>query len=325
MRVSPALLLLPAAALAQFRSTVPLVVAPITVTDAQGHYIDGLTEDDLLLSDNNVLQRIRLDYDPYPISLVVAVENGAKSEPAINKLGGSGILFANLVAAYGGETALLTFADEVTLRHDFTGDADAIAKPLRNLHVEGVGACTIDAIQKAMTMLAERPKERRRILFIVAESRDRSSATKLDDAIRAVQRENATVYWLTYSAALMPYTMKPKTVHSIHPEEDGKLIENDVQPAEWDFMGALHELINLKAPNIADLFSRVTGAHTMNFLRKSALEDEIHSLGEEIHRQYIVSFQPPSSEPGAFHTIRVAVKGHPEWITKTRQGYWAVD
>ncbi len=325
MRVFPALLLLSAAAQAQFRSTVPLVVAPITVTDAKGHYIDGLTEDDLLLSDNNVPQRIRLDYDPYPISLVVAVETGAKSEPAINKLGGSGILFANLVAAYGGETALLTFADEVKVRHDFTGDPDAIASPLRNLHVEGAGACMLDAIKQAMTMLAARPKERRRILFLIAENRDRGSATKIDEAVRAVQRENATVYWLTYSAALMPYTMKTKTVHSIHREEDGKVIENDVQPMEWDIMGAIHELVHLNAPDIADMFSRVTGAHTMNFLKKSGLEDEIHRLGEEIHRQYIASFQPPPGEPGAFHTIRIAVKGHPEWKAKTREGYWAVE
>ncbi len=325
MRVLPALLLLAAAAPAQFRSTVPLVVAPITVTDSKGHYVDGLTEDDLLLSDNNVPQRIRLDYDPFPISLVIAVETGNKSEAAINKLSGSGILFSNLVAAYGGETALLTFADEVHLRHDFTSDADAIAKPLRNLHVEGVGACMLDAIQQAMTMLAARPKERRRILFLVAENRDRSSATKIDDAIRAVQRENATVYWLTYSAALTPYTMKTKTVHSIYKEEDGKVIENDVQPNEWDLMGALHELAHLNAPNIAELFSRVTGAHTMNFLKKSGLEDAIHQMGEEIHRQYIASFQPPASEPGAFHTISIAVKGHPEWKAKTRAGYWAVE
>ena len=63
----------------------------------------------------------------------------------------------------------------------------------------------------------------------------------------------------------------------------------------------------------------------MNFLKKSGLEDEIHKLGEEIHRQYIASFQPPPGEPGAFHTIRITVKRHPEWKAKTREGYWAVE
>jgi hypothetical protein len=99
MRIAAAIVVLAFAARAQLKSTVPLVVAPITVTGAKGHYIECLTERDLLLYDNNVPQPIHLEYSAYPISLVVAVETNSNSEPAINKLGGSGILFANLIAA----------------------------------------------------------------------------------------------------------------------------------------------------------------------------------------------------------------------------------
>jgi hypothetical protein len=176
-----------------------------------------------------------------------------------------------------------------------------------------------------MKMLDARKPDRRRILFLVAEKRDRSSAAKLEEAVRAVQRQNAAVYWLTYSPSLTQYTMRPKTVHSIDPKEDGKLIENDVQLPEWNIIGALYELGHLHAPDIAALFSRITGAHTMNFLKKSGVEEEIHAIGEEVHRQYIATFQPPHGEPGEFHTIRLEVKAHPEWKLKTREGYWAVD
>jgi VWFA-related protein len=325
MRGALGIVVLACSAMAQFRSTAPLVVAPITVTDAKGRYIDGLTEQDLLLYDNNVARPIHLEYSAYPISLVVAVETNSNSEPAINKLGGSGILFSNLVAAEGGETALISFSDTVVLRQNFTADAEAIMRPLRNMHVEGNGACTLDAIVTAMKMLDTRKPDRRRILFLVAEKRDRSSTAKLEEAVQAVQRQNAAVYWLTYSPTLTQYTMRPKTVHSIDPKEDGKLIENDVQLPEWNIIGALYELAHLNAPDIAALFSRVTGAHTLNFLKKSGLEEEIHAIGEEIHRQYIATFQPPHSEAGLFHTIRVEAKAHPEWQVKTREGYWAVD
>lgn len=328
MRIVLAIVVLAAAALtaaAQFRSTVPLVVAPITVTDAKGRYMDGLTERDLLLYDNNVPQPIHLEYSAYPISLVVAVETNANSEPAINKLGGSGILFSTLVAAEDGETALITFSDHIVLRQAFGSDPDAIVRPLKNMHVEGDGACTLDAIVYAMRMLDTRKPDRRRILFLVAEKRDRSSAAKLEEAVRAVQRQNAAVYWLTYSPTLTQYTMRPKTVHSVDPKEDGKLIENDVQLPEWNIIGALYELAHLHAPDIAALFSGVTGAHTMNFLKKSGVEEEIHAIGEEVHRQYIATFQPPHGEPGQFHAIRVEARDHPEWKVKTREGYWAVD
>jgi VWFA-related protein len=309
MRCALGILLLVSSAAAQFRSTVPLVVAPITVTDAKGHYIDGLSERDLLLYDNNVPQPIHLEYSAYPISLVVAVETNSNSEPAINKLGGSGILFSNLVAAEGGETALLSFSETVVLRQGFTSDPDAIMRPLRDMHVEGTGACTLDAIVYAMKMLNARPPDRRRILLLVAEKRDRSSAAKLEEAVQAVQRQNAAVYWLTYSPSITQYTMRPKTLHCYDPnvkcddprKDDGKLIDNDVQLPEWNIIGALQELAHLREPDIATLFSRVTGAHTMNFLKKSGLEDEIHAMGEEIHRQYIATFQPPRSEAGLFH------------------------
>jgi VWFA-related protein len=328
MRLALGMAALAATALAQFKSTVPLVVAPITVMDAKGGYIAGLTEQDLLLYDNNVPQPIHLEYSAYPISLVVAVETNSNSEPAINKLGGSGILFSSLVAADGGETALISFSDTVVLRQDFTADPDAIERPLRNMHVEGNDACTLDAIVTAMKMLDKRPPDRRRILFLVAEKRDRSSAAKLEDAVRAVQSQNAAVYWLTYSPSLTQYTMRPKTVKwkpGVDFKDEGKLIDNDVQLPEWNIIGALQELAHLSEPDIAALFSRVTGAHTMNFLKKSGVEEEIHAMGEEIHRQYIATFQPPHGEPGQFHAIRVEVKAHPEWSVKTREGYWAVD
>jgi VWFA-related protein len=330
MRKVLGLLVFACLASAQFKSTVPLVVAPITVTDAKGRYIDGLTEQDLLLYDNNVSQPIHLEYSAYPISLVVAVETGSKSEPAINKLGGSGILFADLIAAEGGESALISFSDTVRLRQGFSADPDAIERPLRNMHVEGSGSCTLDAIVAAMHMLDTRKPDRRRILFLVAEKRDKGSAAKLEEAVRAVQRQNAAVYWITYSPSLTQYTMRPKTVHwkpnsGIELKDEGMLIDNDVPLPEMDVIGALKELGRLNEPDLAALFARVTGAHTMNFLKKDGLEEEIHAMGEEIHRQYIATFQPLRSEPGQFHTIRIEVKNRPDLRANTREGYWAVE
>jgi hypothetical protein len=62
MRVAAAIVLLACAVRAQFKSTVPLVVAPTTVTDSKGRYVDGLTPEDLILYDNNVPQAIQMDW-----------------------------------------------------------------------------------------------------------------------------------------------------------------------------------------------------------------------------------------------------------------------
>src|SRR5207342_2093912 len=121
-----AVVILTSSGWAQFKSTVPLVVAPTTVTDSRDHFVDGLTPDALILYDNNVPQRIQMDWMTYPIDLVVVVQTSSNSGAVIDKLGGSGILFTQLLAADAGETAVISFADEVKVHQDFTSNPDLV-------------------------------------------------------------------------------------------------------------------------------------------------------------------------------------------------------
>ena len=337
MRVLPALVLLACPAWAQFKSTVPLVVVPTTVTDSTGRYVDGLTASDLLLYDNSVPQAVQMDWMTYPISLVVAVQTSENSGAVIDKLGGSGILFTQLLAADAGETAVLSFSDRVVLHQDFTAGPDAVIRSLRMLRKEGSSAHMLDALMRAFRMLEERPPGRRRIVLMVAERHDRSSAAKVPEVMAEAQRLNAAVYWLTWSPFLQPFTVKPKTVEDTKPEAERiKLREcltcppPDDTPVPPDlgpggYLYGLAELFRLSKPDLPALFTRTTGGRTLNFLRKHALEDAIQLVGEEVHRQYILSFQPRNAEPGKYHLIRVAVKGRPELNVTAREGYWAVE
>ena len=120
MRVAALLLLIATVAGAQFKSTATLVVAPTTVTDSKGKYVDVTDPADLVLYDNGVRQPIQVDESFNPISLVVAVQTSANSAAILDKLGSSGILFTDLLAGDRGETALVTFSDEVRTKRDFT-------------------------------------------------------------------------------------------------------------------------------------------------------------------------------------------------------------
>ena len=186
-------------------------------------------------------------------------------------------------------------------------------------------------------MLEQRPLGRRRIILMIAEKRDRSSQAKLDEVMERVERLNAAVYWLTYSPFLQPFTVKPKTAEDLKPEggaDQGPEVRS--LPGARRHSGSARlgarrsrctrsaELVRLHQPDLADLFTRTTGGRTLNFLKKNALEDAIQLVGEEVHRQYILSFEPKGGEPGKFHAIRVAVKGRPELEAKTREGYWAL-
>ena len=337
MRVLAAIAVLVSTAPAQFRSTVQLVVAPTTVTDSKGRYVDGLTAEDLILYDNNVPQPIQMDWMTFPIDLVVVVQTSANSGAVIDKLGGSGILLTQLLAAEAGETAVISFSDDVRLHQDFTGAPDRVIHALRMLRKEGGSVHTLDALREAFAMLERRPAARRRIVLMIAEKRDRGSAAKLADVMARAQRLNAAVYWLTFSPMLEPFTVKPKTKEDLKPEAerikkqecamcpkpDDTPVPPDLGPGS--LLYGLGELFRLRQPDLADLFPRTTGGRTLSFLKKSGLEQTIQLVGAEVHRQYVLSFQPKAPEPGKFHAIRVVVRQRPELTAKTREGYWAVD
>jgi len=336
MRVAAAVIMLACTGWAQFKSTAPLVVAPTTVTDSKGQYVDGLTPADLILYDNNVPQAIHMDWMTYPIDLVVAVQTSSNSGAVIDKLGGSGILFTELLAADAGETAVISFSDEVNVHQDFTGSADSVIHALRMLRKEGGNAHMLDALRQALLMLERRPPGRRRIIFMIAERRDRSSQAKLAEVMERVERLNAVVYWLTYSPLLQPFTVKPKTAEDLKPEDERiKTKKCDLCPSPDDTpvppdlgpggpLYAIGELVRLHQPDLSSLFTKITGGRTLNFLKKNALEQAIQLMSEEVHRQYILSFEPKGGEPGKFHAVRVTVKDRPELQAKTRAGYWAV-
>src|ERR1039458_1528757 len=135
MRALALFLLTAAVACAQFKSTAALVIAPTTVTDSKGKYIDALDPADLVLYDKGVPQPIQVDESYNPISLVVAVQTSANSAGILDKLGTSGILLTNLLAGDRGETALVTFSDEVRTLRDFTTNSDSPVAGLRSLPV----------------------------------------------------------------------------------------------------------------------------------------------------------------------------------------------
>jgi VWFA-related protein len=336
MRIAAGLLLVPCALVAQFRSTVPLVVAPTSVVDAKGRYVDGLTADDLILYDNNVPQKLQLEWETYPIDLVVAVQTSANAGAVIDKLGGSGVLFQELLAAEGGETAVITFSDEVLHHLDFTGKAELVTHTLRMLRKEGGGPCTLDALREAFSMLERRPAGRRRVVLLVAEKRERGSKAALAEVAAQAQRLNASVYWLTFSPFLQPYTVKAKTMEDLKPEAERIKVQKcamcpkpDTRPVPPDLgpgglLYGLGELARMSKPDLSEIFPRATGGQSMGFLTKGALEKMIQRVGEEIHRQYILTFEPKGGEPGQFHAVRVAVKGRPELTARTREGYWVL-
>jgi VWFA-related protein len=198
-----------------------LVLVPTLVTDAYGKVIFGLREEDFVLFDNGVEQKIRLDetYASRPVSLVVAVQRGGRAAQVLGKgcapanennifstrigkcttpLHGIARMLDIFLAGPGSEMALLTFDSHVTLRHGFTADDSAITRELEQLPPGDSGSAILDALRQSLQLLQSRPPSQRRVLVIISEKTDRGSTTiTFEEATRQIAATNTEIYMVT--------------------------------------------------------------------------------------------------------------------------------
>jgi hypothetical protein len=96
------------------RTRVPLVVAPATVTDGKGRFIDGLRESDFVLLDNGHSRPLHIDTSDIaqiPISIVIAVQSNGFSGPALAKIRKVGSMVEPLITGERGEAAVIRFSE----------------------------------------------------------------------------------------------------------------------------------------------------------------------------------------------------------------------
>ena len=202
---------------------------------------------------------------------------------------------------------MLSYDDQLSVFQQFTSNAGRLATAFKRIPPSGDQARMIDAAAEGIRMLAARPANRRRVLLLIGETRDRASKTKLQDAVTLAQQENVTVYTLSFSAFRERFTEGPGAIPSL---------------VSFDPVAVFREIARLAKTNAAEAFSKYTGGSHLSFLKQKGLERAISRIGEELHSQYLLSFTS-SAQPGdQFHSIEVRVKNRPDVVVRTRPGYW---
>ncbi|HEY1756057.1 MAG TPA: VWA domain-containing protein [Bryobacteraceae bacterium] len=298
---------------ATIHANVHLVLAPVTVTDAKGKFVDGLQADDFVLYDDGLPQRqLQVDSSDTvlaPVALVVAIQASWISQPALEKIHKIGGMLQPLISGEKGQIAVLSYDYEIHTLQDFTRDSNKVSGAFES--VEGRTIKTgimLDAVMEGVKMLQKTPESYRRMMLIIGESRDRGSKTKLDQAVEAAQRASVTMYPLTYSAQATAWTAKP--------QDDPSL------PIDPDYSGAIVEALRLTTRNAADEFAKWTGGRHLSFTRLEGLQDAVQRLSAEVHSQYLLSFAPEETGNKGLHRLIVQVRGHKGAQVRARPGYW---
>jgi len=290
----------------QFRTAAHVVVVPVTVMDSKGRRVAGLQKADFELLDQGNAQTFQLEEMNAPVSLVVAVETAATSAAALEKVRKMGGMFEPLLAGSDGEVGLIAYDNEVRVLSELAHDGDEFGLRMKHLQVMGGGGRMHDAVAEAVRMLRVRPTARRRVLVLIGESKDLGSELKLDRAVSIAQQANVSVYPLTYSRTATPFTSKEPIAGNMG----------------LDLLGGLRELVRLGKANSAAELARFTGGWTNAFVKQNGLQEAIQRISEDLHLQYLLTFEAKGVKAGEYRGLEVRVVGRPGYRLRHRPGYW---
>ena len=303
-----------------FRTQSNVVLVPALVRDKSGNVVYGLKQDDFIVEDDGVPQRVHLDEaaEADPVSLVVAVQVGRRADFELPRMRGLSAMLEPVFSEPGSKVALVTFDSAVHGIENFTGNEDAISHDLSSLQPGDGGAAILDAINYSVKLLDSVPKNHQRVLLLISETRDHGShSAKISDVIKAVGNSNAVVYSLAFAPwkSNVLDTLRGNNNPDLHPEQtevqnDPDLLAPFVMAAE-----AMHK-------NAAKTVAAQTGGEYEMFDSAKGFDARLNNFSNHLHSRYLLSFQPVQPHPG-LHQLTVKVK-EPEGVTVlARSSYWA--
>jgi VWFA-related protein len=327
-----------------FRATVNIVAAPVTVTDHEGNYVTGLKPSAFRLLDNDKPQEIKVDESYIPISLVVAIQSNWDTSAILPKVQKIGPLLQGVVTGEQGEVAILAFDGRIQPLQDFTTDGDLINKALLKLRAGNTSSRMIDAAMEGIRMLARRPGDRRRILLLISETRDRASENRTREALTLAQINNVLIYTVNINRLVTTFTAKtmaprpdpfpagarplpagvPPTPDNTRQTVSGMSNSASFIPL---FVEIFKQVKAIFVDNPAEVFTQYTGGREYSFVSEKDLERAIQRVGLELHSQYLISYNPNNKMEAGFHNIEVEVidstgRARRDLRLVHRPGYW---
>ncbi len=271
------------------RVNVNLVRVIATVKNRAGDLVGTLRKEDFEIYDNGVRQEVALfnrqTEQPLSVALIMDTSGSTGKEMRYEITAAGGFLRALLSEGNPNDAvAMYSFNYDVTMLQGFTRNYPALERQFKLLHGEG-GSSVYDAVYFASRDLEKR--DGRKVIVLVTDGGDTTSARNLKDAVKAAQFADAVIY---------PIVVMP--------------ITNDAGR-------------NVGGENAMTLMAQWTGGRTFLQVSAAQLDRTFADIILELRTQYLLGFYPRNvpltKEP--FHRLDVRLRS-PELRVSARNGYY---
>jgi Ca-activated chloride channel family protein len=272
-----------------FTVDVNLVNVFVTVLDENNAPVAGLKKDDFKVFEDNNLQDIAVfeRESQLPLSIVLAIDTSLSTHKDLGLELDSAKRFAHSILRPVDLISVFEFSEVVNEAVPFTANLPTIDRGIRSIRA-GSATAMYDAIFLAAGAL--RDQRGRKVLVIITDGGDTVSKVSYQEALRAAQQAEATVY----SVIIVP-----------------------IQASAGRDIGGEHALIQL---------SHDTGGRYYYAASIANLDRAFEQISEELRTQYRLAYYPNRRIADSdFRRIEVrahAANSNHELRTRHRTGYY---
>jgi VWFA-related protein len=313
------------------RVEVNFVVVPVTVKDSSGHLVEGLGRNDFAVFEDGVPQKIKLfTSDPFPLSAAVVLDVGLPDQ-VLRKVNDT---LPALAAAFSqfDEIAFYTFGNSVTKELDFSAVTDRYTRSIKRQKRQGQpsGAPVVggplgqasptingqpvdpnvphggvyvqyreahvlnDAILAAALDLSKRPKDRRKLIFVISDGKEVGSHANYPQVLKVLLSNGISVYGVAVGESAMPII---STIEKVNVPRSGHA-------------------------NLLPRYTGTTGGDVFPEFDRNAIETAYARVTEQARNQYTLGYTAKAGGPSnAYRNIEVIVH-RPNLKVQAKQGYY---
>jgi len=303
-----------------FRTQSNVVLLPTLVRDKAGNVVYGLKQSDFIIEDDGEAQTVHLDEsaESQPVYMVVAIQVGRRADFELPRMHGLSAMLDPVFAEAGSKIAVVAFDSQVHAIQNFTGDETAVSRDLAGLQPGDGGAAILDAVNYSVKMLAGVPRDRKRVLLLISETRDHGSHdATVKDVIEAIGNSNTVVYALAFSPGKSNVldTLKGNNNPDLHPEQ------TEVTDSP-DLLAPIILAVQAMRKNSAKAIAAQSGGEYEMFYSAKGFDAQMNNFSNHLHSRYLLSFQPSKPHPG-LHQLTVRLKEQGNDTVLARSSYWA--
>jgi Ca-activated chloride channel family protein len=253
------------------RTSVNLVMVPVTITDERYRPVIGLDQENFQLFEGKKAQQIKhFSSEDAPVSVGIVVDTSGSMSYKLDRAREAVTQFCD-TANPQDEFFLITFAEEPILATDFTNRPEQLENDLLTARSKGRTAL-IDAVYMAIQKMRN-ARYGRKALLILSDGGDNHSRYSEHDVKAAVKEADVLIYAVgTYDK----------------------------------YVSTQEELLG---PELLQEMAELTGGHAFSLSNINEMPDVTKAIGTELRYQYMLTYQPQSPpHDGKWHKISVKLR-----------------